>query len=75
MLKDIYGIDINNPPNRNNPSIPDEFIKKIFEEKKKTDWEYIKEKYNSNYVAVPRNWRINLNLFKNNDFYSIYRID
>ncbi len=75
MLKDIYGVDINNPPNQNDPSIPDEFIKKKFEEKEKTDWEYIKEKYNSTYVAVPSNWRINLSLFKNNDFYSIYRID
>ena len=26
ILKDIYGVDINNPPNKNDPSIPDEFI-------------------------------------------------
>ena len=63
------------PPNKFDPHIPDEFIKKSFEAKLKTDWEYIKEKYNANYVVVPRNWKINLKLFKNNNFYSVYKVD
>lgn len=75
ILEDVYGVQMNNPPNKNNPSVPNEFIKKIFEAKKKSDWKYIKQKYNADYVVVPRNWEINLNLLNNNDFYSIYYID
>ena len=75
ILEDVYGVQMNNPPNKNNPSVPNEFIKKIFESKKKSDWKYIKEKYNAGYVVVPSDWEINLNLLKNNDFYSIYYIN
>ena len=66
---------MNNPPNKNDPRIPNEFIKKSFEAKKKSDWEFIKKKYNANYVVVPKNWKINLNLLKSNNFYSIYQIE
>ena len=75
ILKDVYNIEMTYPPNKFDPHIPDEFIKKSFEAKLKTDWEYIKEKYNANYVVVPRNWKINLKLFKNNNFYSVYKVD
>ena len=75
ILEDIYDVQMNNPPNKNDPRIPNEFIKKSFEEKNKSDWEYIKKKYNANYVVVPKNWKMNLNLLKSNNFYSIYQIE
>ena len=75
ILKDIYGVEINNPPNKNDPRLPEEFIKKTFEEKQKSDWEYIQKKYNANYIVVPSSWKINLSLFKDNSFYSIYKIN
>ena len=75
ILKDIYGVEINNPPNKNDPRLPEKFIKKTFEAKQKTDWEYIEKKYNANYIVVPSSWKINLSLFKNNNFYSIYKIN
>ena len=75
ILEDIYDVQMNNPPNKNDPRIPNEFIKKSFEAKNKSDWEYIKKKYNANYVVVPKNWKINLNLLKSNNFYSIYQIE
>ena len=75
ILKDIYGVEINNPPNKNDPRLPEEFIKKTFEEKQKSDWEYIQKKYNANYIVVPSSWKINLSLFRNNSFYSIYKIN
>ena len=65
---------MNNPPNKNDP-YSNEFIKKSFEAKKKSDWEYIKKKYNANYVVVPKNWKMNLNLLMSNNFYSIYKIN
>ena len=34
--------------------VPNEFIKRCFENKTKSDWEYIKQKYNANYVVVHR---------------------
>ena len=75
ILEDIYDIEVSNPPNKNDPRIPNEFIKKSFEAKNKSDWEFIKKKYNANYIAVPKNWEINLNLLKTNNFYSIYQIE
>ena len=30
ILEDIYGVQINNPPNKNDPRLPDDFIKKTF---------------------------------------------
>ena len=33
---------MNNPPNKNNPRIPNEFIKKVLK-KNKSDWEYIEK--------------------------------
>ena len=75
ILEDIYDVQMNNPPNKNDPRIPNEFIKKSFEAKNKSDWEYIKKKYNANYVVVPKNWKMNLNLLMSNNFYSIYQIE
>ena len=74
ILKDIYGVEINNPPNKNDPRLPEEFIKKTFEAKQKSDWEYIKTKYNANYVVVPKNWKINLNLLNKYSFSFFVRL-
>jgi len=75
ILKDVYGVDIENPPNRYDPHIPDDFIKESFEDKEKSDWKLLEEKYNAGYVVVPTEWKIKLDLFKNNKSFSIYKIN
>ncbi len=74
ILKDVYGVDIENPPTRYNPNIPDSFIKKVFEGKDESDWNFLEKKYNVNYVVVPSEWKIKLDLFKNNKSFSIYKV-
>ena len=75
ILEEVYGVDIENPPTKYNPHIPDSFIKKSFESKEKSDWKLLEEKYNANYVVVPAEWKIKLDLFKNNKSFSIYKIN
>ena len=74
ILQDIYGVDINSPPIKNNPSIPDAFIKKNFESKLKTEWVLLSNKYNANHVVVPSDWKIKLDLLKKNTSFAIYKI-
>ena len=74
ILKDVYDIDIKNPPTRYNPHVPDIFIRKAFEGKGKSDWKLLGEKYNANYLVVPTEWKIKLDLFKNNKSFAIYKI-
>ena len=40
------------------------------QERRKEEW----KKYNTNYVVVPAEWKIKLDLFKNNKSFSIYKI-
>ena len=74
ILQDIYGVDINSPPIKNNPSLPDSFIKKKFENKLKNEWVFLSNKYNSNYVVVPSDWNIKLDLLKKNYAFAVYKI-
>ena len=74
ILEEVYDVDIKDPPIKNNPLLPDSFIKGSFENKTKLDWELLSQKYNANYVVVPSSWKIKLDLFKNNESFSIYKI-
>ena len=40
ILEDIYDVQKNNPPIKNNPTIPDNFTKISFE-KNKSDWKFL----------------------------------
>ncbi len=74
ILQDVYGIDINSPPIKNNPKLPDSFIKKNFENKLKTEWVLLSNKYNATYVVVPSDWKIKLDLLKKNTSFAVYKI-
>ena len=74
ILNDVYKVDIYNPPILNSTDIPDVFIKDVFENKSRSDWIALKAKYNANYVAVPAEWKIKLDLIKKNEFFAIYKI-
>ena len=75
ILQYVYDVDIKKPPIKHNPYLPDDFVKKAFEKKTRPDWKFLKEKYNARYVVVPTEWKIELNLFKNNQTFSIYKIE
>ncbi len=75
VLKDVYGVDLNNPPIRNNPYIPDSFMKNIFEKREKSEWILLSKKYNAYYVVVPSRWDLKLKKIKVNQFYSIFKIE
>ena len=74
ILKDVYGVNINSPPIKNNPYIPDTYIKKIFENRLKPEWLIISKKYNANHIVAPSNWNIKLDLLKKNNSFAIYKI-
>ena len=74
ILQKVYGVELNTPPIKNNPYIPDSFIQKSFEKKSKQEWISLSKKYNAGYIAVPSDWVINLDLLKKNNSFAIYEI-
>ena len=75
ILKDVYGVDLSNPPIRNNPYIPDNFTKDIFEKREKSKWLSLSKKYNAYHVVVPSRWELKLEKISNNEFFSIFKIE
>ena len=75
IFKDVYEVDIKNPPIKYNTYLPDSLIKKSFEKKDRETWEMIGKKYNAKYVVTPSEWNIKLDIFKSNSFFSIYKIN
>ncbi len=73
ILREIYEIDDLVPPNRNNPSLSDEYIKKIFENKSNEDWSQINKKYNIDFIIVPKNWNLNLEIIREDEKFRLYK--
>ena len=74
ILQNVYGIERDRPPQKNNPSIPDKFIKKNFEKKTSNDWIKLKEKYNIVLIIVPSTWKIDSKLVLEDQFYKLFKI-
>tara|TARA_B100000575_G_C23133492_1_gene657945 strand:+ start:1068 stop:2594 length:1527 start_codon:yes stop_codon:yes gene_type:complete len=74
ILEEVYGYDFNNPPIKNFPYLKDKFFKDNFENRSKKDWIKIKNKFKSNYVIVPKNWNLNLDLVSSDRNFKIYKI-
>ena len=74
ILKDVYGVNLNSPPIKNNPYIPDTFIKKVFEDRLKPEWLMISKKYNAHHIVTPSNWNIKLDPVKKNSSFAVYKI-
>ena len=75
ILTQVYGYDFNNPPKMHYPYLDDNFIKEIFEKRTVNEWLEIKNKFNSNFLIVPKNWDLNLNLFYSDKNFSLYKIN
>ena len=73
-MEEVYGVNVNSPPIKNNPSIPDSFTKKIFEKKLKNEWLLLSKKYNAKYIVVPSEWKIKLDLLRENSSFKVYKI-
>ncbi len=75
ILTEVYGYDFNNPPKMHYPYLNDDFIKEIFEQRTLNEWIEIKNEFNSNFLIVPKNWNLNLNLFYTDGNFSLYKIN
>ena len=75
ILEIVYDIDKYKPPQKNNPSLPDKYIKQIFENKKPLKWLKIKNKFNIEYLILPADWEINLELVIKDENFSLYKIN
>ena len=64
ILKIVYNIENNLPPENNNPSLSDKYIKEVFENRSKDEWLSIKREFNVEFILVPYIWNLNLNLNK-----------
>ena len=74
ILEEVYGYNFNNPPIKNYPYLNYKYIKDNFEKRSKKDWIKIKNKFKSNYVITPNNWKLNLELISKDKNFKIYKI-
>ena len=74
ILISVYKINNYEPPEQNNPSLPDEYVKKIFEIHKEKDWRKFKNLFNIKFVITPKNWDLDLNLVLEDEIYNLYKI-
>ena len=74
ILVKIYEVDIYSPPQQNNPSLPDFYVKKIFEKKETLNWEKIKKDFKIEYIIVPSDWSLKIKLINKDKKYKLYKI-
>ena len=74
ILVKIYEVDIYSPPQQNNPSLPDFYVKKIFEKKETLNWEKIKKDFKIEYIIVPSDWSLKIKLINKDKRYKLYKI-
>ncbi len=74
ILKMVYNVENNLPPENNNPSLSDKYIKEVFENRSRDEWLSIKEEFNVEFILVPYAWNLNLNLNKEDKDYKLYKL-
>jgi hypothetical protein len=78
IIENIYNIPFNKPPiaplKKYYGSIPNNLVKKEFENKNYENWLEISNKYNLNYLIVPSDWKIDLPIELSNGNLSLYKI-
>ncbi len=72
ILENIYGIDFNNPPEKNRPEIKDKWIKEIFESRPNDIWQKLSKDFNLSGVIVPQSWNLNIKKKFSSNIYSFY---
>ena len=74
IMNEVYGYDFQKPPKNNYPYLSDVFIKSKFEKRSLNDWVEIKNKFKSNLILTPSDWKLNLKLIYSDDRYNLYSI-
>tara|TARA_B100000963_G_scaffold343492_1_gene345385 strand:- start:11829 stop:13382 length:1554 start_codon:yes stop_codon:yes gene_type:complete len=74
ILEIIYEIKNNLPPENNNPSLSDTYVRNTFEKYSKKKWIEKKSKFDIKYIITPKDWSLNLNLVIEDQFYKLYKI-
>jgi hypothetical protein len=75
IVEDVYGIDFQNPPMVNVPSLSDVDVKAIFESRSIVEWNELAEAYNFNVVVVPSQFKLNLASSFHNEVFTCYIIN
>ena len=70
----ILGISYDDLEYKNTSGISEIEIKKIYENKSLVEWNILKEDFNLDFIIVPKDWRLNLNLVLDNK-YRVYKIE
>ena len=73
-MTEVYGYDFQKPPKNNYPYLSDVFIKSKFEKRSLNDWVEIKNKFKTNLILTPIDWKLNLKLIYFDDKYNLYSI-
>ena len=74
ILTKIYKINNFQPPVKNNPSLSDEYIEKLFVNFNSLEWKKIKKEFNVHYIITPKSWNLNLKLILSDKIYNLYKI-
>ena len=74
ILEKIYNIKNNEPPEKNNPFLSDDYIKNVFESRSKDKWLSIKEQFNVEFILVPNFWNLKLDINKEDKRFKLYRL-
>ena len=74
ILEIVYDIKNNLPPDKNNPYLSDEYIKKVFEKRSKEEWLFIKREFNIEFILVPDEWNLKLDASIKDEKYKLYQL-
>tara|TARA_B100000900_G_C20413647_1_gene647934 strand:- start:252 stop:836 length:585 start_codon:yes stop_codon:yes gene_type:complete len=74
ILEVIYEIKNNLPPENNNPSLSDTYVRNIFEKSSKKEWLEKKSQFNIKYIITPKDWSLKLDLVIEDQNYKLYKI-
>ena len=74
ILRKVYKIENNIPPEQNNPSLSDNYIKNVFENRSKDEWSSIKREFNVGFILIPHEWNLNIKIHKQDEKYKLYKL-
>jgi hypothetical protein len=74
ILRKVYKIENNIPPEQNNPSLSDDYIKNVFENRSKDEWSSIKREFNVEFILIPHEWNLNIKIHKQDEKYKLYKL-
>ena len=74
IVENVYKVSFNNPPLKNMAMIPNDIIKKNFEELTRKEWLIISNKFNVDALIVPKAWNIDLEKLFENSNHVFYKL-